>query len=295
MSNPLAAIQRVWLRRYWSPDANARNEASRGRPAVVVTGGSEGIGLAIADRFAAAGHSIVLVARNEEKLEQAAREIRARHGVEVQSIVLDLGERDAARRLVEAMTARALYADVLVNNAAVGLAGEFTSHTEAEIARLIDLDVRAISLLTRAVLPAMCLRGSGGIINIASLAGYAPGPYQAAYYAGKAYVIALTRAIAYEVRGQGVRVCVVTPGPVETRFHARMGAETSIYRTWVPAASPAAIARSTYRGYLLGCRVIQPGLLTPVLALAMRLLPGIVLSPLIGTLLRPRGTEDARH
>jgi short-subunit dehydrogenase len=138
-------------------------------------------------------------------------------------------------------------------------------------------------------------RGSGGVINVASLAGYAPGPYQAAYYAAKAYVIALTRAVAYEVRGQGVRVCVVTPGPVETQFHARMGAEASIYRTWVPSASPAAIARSTYRGYWLGCHVIQPGLFTPVLALAMRLLPGIVLAPLIGTLLRPRGPEDARH
>jgi short-subunit dehydrogenase len=294
MPNPIAAIQRAWLRRFWSPHPAAREAAMRGRPAIVITGGSDGIGLAIADRFADAGGTMVLVARNSDALETAARTIRERHGVEVHTVAIDLADLDAAARLLDALAARGLYADILVNSASIGLGGEFQSHSEADIARLVELNVRAVSLLIRAVLPAMCLRGAGGIINIASLGGYAPGPYQAAYYASKSYVIALTRAVAYEARGQGVRVCVVTPGPVETRFHAKMGAETALYRQLVPAASPAAVARSVYRGYWLGCRVIQPGLFTPALALAMRLLPGIILAPLIGVLLRPRG-PDARH
>jgi short-subunit dehydrogenase len=294
MPSPIAAVHRAWLRRYWSPDPAAREAANHGRPALVVTGGSDGIGFAIANRFAVAGNVVVLVARHSDALETASRAIREQRGAEVLTIAIDLAEPDAPSRLLDALAARGLYADILVNNAAIGLGGDFLSHEEADIARLVDLNMRTVSLLTRAVLPAMCLRGSGGVVNIASLGGYAPGPYQAAYYASKSYVIALTRAVAYEVRGRGVRVCVVTPGPVETPFHSKMGAETALYRQLMPASSAAAVARSVYRGYWLGCRVIQPGLLTPAIALAMRLLPGIILAPLIGVLLRPRG-RDARY
>ena len=106
----------------------------------------------------------------------------------------------------------------------------------------------------------MKARGAGGILNVASLGGYAPGPYQAAYYASKAYVLSLTEALAAEAAGSGVRICVVAPGPVETRFHAKMGGEGAFYRSFIRAQTPKAVAASAYRGFMLGRRVVVPGL-----------------------------------
>lgn len=294
MINPIAAVIDLWSRRYWSPPAGGA-QASSGRPVVVITGASEGIGLAIAHRFAAAGHELLLIARRPEPLEAASRDIERLHGVAAHTLSLDVSVHDATARIDAALARGGCFADIVVNNAGLGLCAEYIEHAAADITALINVNVGAVSRLTRHFLPAMRERGRGGIINIASLGGYAPGPYQAVYYASKAYVIALTRAGAHEIRGQGVRVCVVTPGPVETRFHERMCSDQSFYRSLVPAASPAAVARATYRGYRLGMRVIQPGLFTPFLALAMRLVPGILLLPLIGALLRPRGAMNARR
>jgi short-subunit dehydrogenase len=134
----------------------------------------------------------------------------------------------------------------------------------------------------------MRVRGRGGIINLASLGSYAPGPYQAVYYASNAYVISLSEAVASETAGEGVRVCALAPGPVNTGFHARMGAERSFYRTLVFSSSPEAVAAAGYRGFALGFRVIVPGLLNPVLALAMRIVPHRIVIPIVGWLLKPR-------
>ena len=104
----------------------------------------------------------------------------------------------------------------------------------ADVLRLIDLNVRALTHLTHHFLPGMRVRGRGGILNLASIGGYAPGPNQAAYYASKAYVLSLTEAIAAETAGEGVRVCALAPGPVNTRLHESMGAENAFYRCFVP-------------------------------------------------------------
>jgi short-subunit dehydrogenase len=143
----------------------------------------------------------------------------------------------------------------------------------------------------RHYLPGMRLRGRGGLLNLASLGGYTPGPYQAAYYASKAYVISLTEAIAAETAGEGVRACALAPGPVDTAWHERAGAETALYRSLVPPASAASVARAGYLGYLLGLRVVVPGLLNPFLALALKLLPHRLMVPFIAWLLKPRTTR----
>ena len=169
--------------------------------------------------------------------------------------------------------------------------GAFTSHDPAELDRLVELNIAALSRLTRAFLPDMLVRGRGGIINIASLGGFSPGPYQAAYYASKAYVISLTRALAHENRGMGVRFAVVAPGPVETRFHARMDAERAFYRRFLPALSPARVARATMFWYAQGSTVIVPGLFNTALALALGFLPGLLTIPVVALLLHPRDVE----
>lgn len=153
----------------------------------------------------------------------------------------------------------------------------------------------SLTRMMRAALPPMRARGTGGILNVASLGGMTPGPYQAAYYASKAFVISLTEAVGHEVRGEGVRIAVVAPGPVETNFHAAMGAEGAFYRAIVPSASPEAVARSAYRGFMLGRRVIVPGILGTASALALRLLPHALSVPMVGRLLFPgTGVSERR-
>jgi len=281
-------LLQTWRRRWWRPDREALAAYTGLRPMVVVTGGSEGIGYALARRFAAAGCDVMLVARRAEPLERAAAGIRAAFGVEAVAVPADVTGAGAIATIDAALAARGAYADVLVNSAGMGLSGLFHAHAPEDVMRLIDLNVRALTLLTRHFLPGMRLRGRGGILNVASLGGYAPGPYQAAYYASKAYVISLTEAIAAETTGEGVRLCVLAPGPANTRFHARMGSETAFYRTFILPASARSVARAGYWGFVLGARVVVPGLISPFAALAMRIMPHRILIPIVGWLLKPR-------
>ena len=162
---------------------------------------------------------------------------------------------DAIPAIEAALAAQRAYADVLVNSAGMGLAGPFHAQRAGrDVLQLLDLNVRALTALTRHFLAGMRVRGRGGILNLASLGGYAPGPNQAVYYASKAYVLSLTEAIAAETAGEGVRdTRRWRPGPVNTRFHARMGAEhapsTAI---WLPPPPPRRVARAGYSGLRAG-------------------------------------------
>jgi uncharacterized protein len=280
----------AWRRRWWRPDRQALAAYAGLRPMVVVTGGSEGIGYELAQRFARDGHHVMLVARRAEPLQDAADRIRAALKVEAVAVPADVTAPGAIDAIDAALAARGAYADVLVNSAGIGLAGPFHANSPDDLARLIDLNVRALTQLTRHYLPGMRLRGRGGVLNLASLGGYTPGPYQAAYYASKAYVISLTEAIAVETAGEGVRVCALAPGPVKTAWHDRAGAGNALYRYLLPA-SASAVARAGYLGYLLGLRVVVPGLLNPFLALALKFMPHRIMVPIMAWLLEPRATR----
>jgi short-subunit dehydrogenase len=279
----------AWRRRWWRRDAAALAAFEGLRPVTIVTGGSEGIGLELARRFASAGNAVMLVARRLEPLEQAAVQIRAETKADVVVLPLDITDADAVAQIEAALASHGAYADVLVNNAGIGLAGPFHAHAAADVLRLVDLNVRALTVLTHHFLPGMRTRGRGGILNLASIGGFAPGPNQAAYYASKAYVLSLTEAIAAETAGEGVRVCALAPGPVNTRWHEKAGAQSAFYRSFVPPASARSVAWAGYLGYLLGLRVTIPGLVNPFMALAMRIMPHRIVIPIIGVLLRPRG------
>ncbi|MCH9808070.1 MAG: SDR family NAD(P)-dependent oxidoreductase [Alphaproteobacteria bacterium] len=269
------------------PAAIARVEGLDG--AVVVTGGSSGIGLAIGERFAKAGQTVALVGRGEAALNAAVENLAKSVGADARilAIALDVTAHDAPSRLDGLLAEHRCYLDVLVNNAGVGLSGPFCDHEPQEIDRLVDLNVAAVTRLTRHVLPGMLARGRGGIINVASLGGLMPGPYQAAYYASKAYVVSLTRAIASETGGRGVRIASVLPGPVETSFHADMGANTARYRYLLPSMEPKGVAASVYRGYRFGHRLIVPGVFNWLTSRIAPLLPYNLLVPLMGWLLWP--------
>lgn len=277
-----------WIARYAQPSAAALDAVAGLKPAVVVTGGSRGIGLALARRFAKAGHDVAILARNSDALQEAAAAIERNFGVKAHAIVLDVTEPDAPRSLDTQLAERGCYMDVLVNSAGVGLSGRFESHSEKDVVHLLDLNVRALTRWMHHALPAMLARGRGGILNVASLGGLAAGPYQAAYYASKAYVISLTEAAAWENAGKGVRLTVLAPGPVNTSFHEAMGAESSFYRQLLPALSPQRTANSAYSGFVLGRCLIVPGVINTFMAVALRILPHTLLLPLVGWLLRPR-------
>ena len=261
-------------------------------PFAVVTGASEGIGLAFARRLANRGQSLLLIARTPGPLEIAAAAIRAEHAVTVATLALDITAPDAPERLDAELARLGAHVDLLVNNAGVGYSGDFDTATEEELGRLVALNVAAPGRLMRHVLPGMRRRKRGGILNVSSLGGYTPGPYQAAYYASKAYVMSLSEAVAAEVRRDGVRVTAVAPGPVETRFHARMRAEGAFYRTLLPASSPESVARWALLGHDFGLKVVVPGIFNALGAVALRLLPHAILVPVMALLLDPRRSHE---
>ena len=258
------------------------------KPIVLVTGGSRGIGAELALKFSQSGHDVAILARSEPELEVAAAKIKAQTGREIVCIACDATKPEALAKIDAELAARGFYLDILVNNAGVGLGGPFNGHAPEDLEALIAINVAAPSRLMLHALPGMMARGRGGILNIASLGGYAPGPNQAAYYASKSYIISLSEAVAAEVIESGVRVAVVVPGPVNTTFHASMAADTAFYRYLIPAMSPERVAGAAYRGYMRGQRVIVPGLFNPFLFLFLKILPHPISVPIVGWLLKPR-------
>jgi uncharacterized protein len=264
----------------------ARDDVAGLEPAVVITGGSRGIGFALAERFLRSGHKTVIVARNLVRLEEAAAELKTSTGFDVTTILCDVSEQNSLDVISEALGRAGLYLDVLVNNAGLGLAGPFLNHAQPELSRLVALNVETVTRMTRAALPPMLARHQGGVLNVASLGASIPGPNQAAYYASKAYVVSLTEAIASENSGQGVRVSALLPGPVNTEFHNAMGAGNSLYRYVLPPMTAENVAASAYRGFMLGNRVIVPGISNLFFYVALKLLPHPLSVPMMYWLLR---------
>lgn len=278
----------IWKRRAWRRDDDAIRAFDGLAPAIVITGGSDGIGLALAQEFASPDFATVLIARTPEKLETARNILNASSHNNIFTLPLDITIATAADQISAFLGTHGLYADILINSAGIGTTGEFASEPAEKLTATTELNVTALTTLCRAFLPGMLVRGRGGIINVSSLGGFAPGPYQAAYYASKAYVISLTRALAHENRGQGVRFATLASGPVNTEFHARANGESALYRHILPAMSAQAIARSTKRGYSLGRSLIVPGIFGNLIALALRILPAMLTTPIVAILLKPR-------
>ncbi len=260
-------------------------------PAVVITGATQGIGRALAEEFARVGHALLLVARDEAKLAETARELSAAHGVEVRFAATDLSTAEGCAGVEEALRRFGLYADILVNNAAIMTAGFFQDQDVAKTRRLIDLDIGAVVDLTLRFLPGMVARGRGGVLNVASMEGFMPVPYQAAYAAAKAFVLSLSRALSYETMYTGVCFSVLAPGTTATGLHTKAGAENSRYLVLLPAMTSEELARIAYRKFKRGKKVIVPGFFNRLGVIAMRFVPDLLLVPFVGWLFRVRDAE----
>lgn len=286
MIDILENVATRWLSRRAEPQPSAVAAVRDLTPAVVITGGSSGIGLALAHQFAKYAQAIVIIARTQSRLDRAVIALSTEHpGIRVEPLLLDIGHPDAADVIASWLTEKRLYCDVLVNNAAVGQSGPFSASAPVGLDTIIATNIAAVARLTRAMLPDMLARGRGGILSISSLGALIPGPHQSTYYASKAFVVSLSEAIRSEVAGRGVRIAVVLPGPVETRFHARMDAEGALYRHFLKAAGPERVAALAIRGYRLGRGVIAPGMIPTLAIPVLRVLPHAITVPVVRWLL----------
>lgn len=182
----------------------------------LVTGGSTGIGAAIARSLGQRGANLVLVARDRDRLEETASAIRAENAVQVRTVALDLAESGAVERLVTTLDEDGIELELLVNAAGISSRGFVAETDPAVLRRLVDLNVAALTELTAVMVARMTSRGRGAIVNIASTGAYTPAPILAAYAASKAYVLSFTQALWAETRATGVRVVAVSPGPTST-------------------------------------------------------------------------------
>jgi short-subunit dehydrogenase len=250
----------------------------------LITGGSGGIGYELALQFAADGYQLILVARNSQRLQQIATDITGKYEVPVQVIEMDLSEMDAPKRLYEQVQVLGIQVDVLVNNAGFGVYGSYLETSgEAEL-RMIDLNMRTLTDLTKRFVPDMVRRGTGGILNVASTGAFQPGPLMSVYFATKAYVLSYTEALANELQETGVVVSVLCPGMTKTEFFVAPAFSDQkqkvnlqrLERMMMDASDVAAIG---YRGFKKGKRVIIPSLANKMLAMTSKISPrGFVLA-----------------
>jgi short-subunit dehydrogenase len=292
----LTSLADRWVSRSASPAPEALAAVAGLEPATVITGASEGLGFALASRITREGRVVVLVARRVEPLEDAVSRLRAAHpNGRIIAASLDVGRLDAFEQLEDLLASRDLYLDVLVNNAGIALTGPFSVQDPATLDELVVTNVGALTRLTRLALAPMRARGRGGIMNISSLGSFTPGPWNAAYFASKAYVLSLTAALAAECAGEGVRVCAVAFGPVRTEMLDKFGGSRSHFKSIFAGALPERMARLAWRSYRLGRRVVTPGFTTYVLAWWVRAMPYEILLPLMRWVMKPRvdATEDS--
>ena len=238
----------------------------------LITGASSGIGLELARIFAANRYDVVLVARSEGKLRDLARECES-SGVRAHVMAADLSKADAARSIVEGVARLGLEIDVLVNNAGFGLYGPFVETPLATELDMIQVNIAALTELTKRILPGMVTRRRGRILNLASTAAFVPGPLMAVYYATKAYVLSFSEAIANELEGSGVTVTALCPGPTASGFQAAASLEESKLVAGRTLPTSRDVAQAGYDALMAGTVVYVPGMSNKLTALSPRFVP----------------------
>ena len=243
-------------------------------PTALITGASSGIGLELASLAAQDGHDLVLVARQRERLESVGRGLAEEYGVRVSVLAKDLAHPSAPAELGRGLTDRGIAIDVLVNNAGFGVYGFFAQTSIDRELEMIQVNIAALTHLTKLVLPGMLARRRGRILNVASTAAFQPGPIMAVYYATKAYVLSFSEALSSECARTGVTVTALCPGPTRTEFEGRAGSPEEIAvrkRGFVMNASR--VAREGWRGMKAGKRLVIPGAKNRLLVQLERVTP----------------------
>jgi short-subunit dehydrogenase len=247
----------------------------------LITGGSTGIGLDLAREFAAHGHDLVIVARNADRLDQAAGAIEGKYGVKVTAIPSDLSVDDASQRLYDAVLSEGIQIDYLVNNAGFGLAGEFADTDIDRELDMIQLNVSAVVHMTKLFMQPMIRRKKGRIMNLASIAGFQPGPLMSIYYATKAFVLSFSEAVAEELRNTGVTMTALCPGPTESEFAEIAGTASTRLFTQMGVKGSAEVARFGYKAMMSGERVAIPGVRNKLMIQVERAAPRTLVTKIV--------------
>src|SRR5271155_3442423 len=215
----------------------------------LITGASGGIGYELAKLFAKDHYNLVLVARSASKLTQFADELQRQFGISAKAIPLDLATTPAPQFMFDQLKREGTAVDILVNNAGYGVLGEFAKVPLEESLGQIQLNLTALTHLTKLFLGPMIERHSGKILNVASTAGFQPGPLMSVYYATKAYVVSFSEALANELAGTGVAITCVCPGVTQTEFDKRAGVDTKPLFRMMPMMSAAKVAKIGYAAF----------------------------------------------
>ena len=251
------------------------------RPVALITGASSGIGLDLAKLFAQGGHDLVLVARNEEALRAVAAECE-KSGAKVHVLAKDLSNLSGPQEIFDQLTSQGIAVEVLVNNAGFGTHGPFVRTKLEDEVGMIQVNITALIALTRLFLPAMISRKSGKIMNVASMAGFAPGPYMSVYYATKAFVLSQSIALSAEVKKYGVVVSVLCPGPTKTDFQKRARiAESKLFKK-PRSMTSMDVAKTGYDGLMKGKLIVVPGFSNKVIRVASKVVPRGMLARMAG-------------
>jgi short-subunit dehydrogenase len=256
----------------------------------LITGASTGIGYEFAKLFARDGYQLVLAARSAQRLAEVGEELQRQFRVSVKIFSKDLASPQAPEELFAELQREGIAVDVLVNNAGFGTHGPFAEADLASQLAMMQVNMVAPTHLTRLFLPAMIQRKTGKILNVASTAAFQPGPLMAVYYASKAYVLSFSEALADELRGTGVTVTALCPGPTKTEFQRRAGVEeTRLMSGGIMGAEAVAIAG--YRGLMAGKALVIPGTRNRFLAVAVKCLPRSLVTQMVRNIQEKRKPE----
>jgi len=261
--------------------------ATSARPVALVTGASAGIGAALAREAANDGHDVVLVARRREPMEALAAELKSSTGKEITVIPADLSRPGAAAALMKTVEQRGLAIDTLINNAGLGDTGRFDQENPERIFSMLQVNIIALTELTRLVLPQMVARKRGKVMLVASVAAFQPGPGMSVYYATKSYVLSFGRAIAHELRGTGVTITTLCPGATTSEFAQVANMQGSAIFEGPTVMTAAEVARQGYAALKAGRSQIITGLLNRIIAMSTRVTPMAILLMIAGHINRP--------
>jgi len=249
----------------------------------IVTGASGGIGYELALLFAKNGYNLILVARQKNKLQQLANELKINYRVKTLVFSFDLSQTYSAGEIFRLVQEKSIHVNYLVNNAGFYVKGAFSETSWQEEQKLIHLQCLNYTQLTKLFLPAMLRQGKGGILNIGSTGSFVPGPYNAVYCAAKSFVLSFSEALAEEVSGSGVTISALCPGGTNTAFQDYSNRKISIF---FPTMEASRVAKHGYIGLMKGKRVIVPGLRNKIQVFLLRFIPRNLISGIAGSIVK---------
>jgi short-subunit dehydrogenase len=253
----------------------------------LITGASSGLGKDFALEYAKAKQNLILVARRKDRLDELAETCRTTYNVQVEVFAVDLSKEEAVSTFLDNLDP-SWFIDRLINNAGFGWHGSYEDSDPETLTSMIDVNVKALSVLAYHVIPAMKANRQGEILNVASMAAFTPGPYMTEYYATKAYVLSFSMALREELKPYGIKVAALCPGPVHTEFF-KVAANTPNGLMGAITLKSLPVVRKAIRGLARNHSVTVPGLPFKLGRVAMKLVPRSISAKLIANVQKTRG------